>query len=140
MNGPTPYVLFPGNAEDALRFYQSVFGGDLQLSRYAEFGRGDGPSDAIAHGVLDGVVRLYGADAGFDEDAVNSGGLMLALLGTSDAVTLHRWFDALADRGRVMEALEPRTWGAVDGQVQDQYGLRWLVGYEAVAPISRSET
>lgn len=140
MNGPTPYVFFPGNAEEALRFYQGVFGGDLQLSRYAEFRRGDGPGDAIAHGVLDGVVRLYGADAGFDEDAVNAGGLMLALLGTAEAATLHRWFETLATSGRVIEALEARTWGAVDGQVQDQYGLRWLVGYETAAPNTRGES
>ena len=140
MNGPTPYVFFPGNAEEALRFYQGVFGGDLQLSRYAEFRRGDGPGDAIAHGVLGGVVRLYGAAAGFDEDAVNAGGLMLALLGTAEAATLHRWFETLATSGRVIEALEARTWGAVDGQVQDQYGLRWLVGYETAAPNTRGES
>lgn len=136
MNGPTPYVLFPGTAEEALRFYRGVFGGELRIARYADFGRGDGPADAVAHGVLDGRVRLYGADAGADEDAVHAGGLMLALLGTADADTLHRWFDALAEHGRVLAPLARQPWGAVDGQVQDRYGLRWLVGYETAAPGS----
>lgn len=120
-----------------MRFYRSVFGGELQLSRYADFGRADGPGDAIAHGVLGGEVHLYGADAGFDEDAIHGGGVMFALLGSSDADTLRRWFDALAVGGRILEPLEPRAWGAVDGQVQDQYGLRWLVGYETTASNSR---
>lgn len=130
MTGPTPYVLFPGTADEAMRFYHDVFGGELALATYQEFGRADGPPDAIAHGVLHGDVRLYGADAGPDEDAVHAGGLMFALLGTAEPPTLHRWFDALAVGGRVLAPLEERPWGAVDGQVQDRYGLRWLVGYE----------
>ena len=125
------YLLFPGNAAEALRFYQRVFGGELQLHGYAEFGRSDGPGDAVAHGTLEGPVRLYGADAGSDEDAVHMAGMFLSLLGAADPATLHGWFDALADGGRIIEPLEARPWGAFDGQLVDRYGIRWLVGYEA---------
>lgn len=58
MSGLIPYLLFPGNAAEALRHYQSVFGGDLQLLDYATAGRHDGPGDAIAHGQLSGLVEL----------------------------------------------------------------------------------
>lgn len=126
------YLLFPGNADEALRFYQRVFGGELQLHSFAEFGRHDGPGESIAHGVLQGPVPLYGADAGPDEDAVHMSGMFLSLLGAADPATLHRWFDALGDGGRVIEPLEARPWGAADGQLVDRYGIRWLVGYEPV--------
>jgi len=30
----------------------------------------------------------------------------------------------------VVDALQVRSWGAHDGQVIDQYGIHWLIGYE----------
>lgn len=130
MTGITPYLLFPGIAEEALEFYRSVFGGAIELHTFGDFGRSDGPADAIAHGTLVGPVAVYGADAGADEDALHMGGMFFSLLGAAAPATLHRWFDALAAAGRVLQPLERREWGASDGQVVDQYGVRWLVGYE----------
>ena len=133
MTGTTPYLLFPGNAAEAMEFYRDLFGGELETHSYADFGRGDGPGDAIAHATLEGPVRLFGADAGPDEDALHMGGMFLALLGTSDPATLRSWFETLAATGRVLDPLQVRPWGASDGQVVDRYGVRWLIGYEAEA-------
>ena len=127
---PQIYVSFPGTARAALQFYADVFGGELKLFSYRDFGRTDGPPDAVAHGVLDGPVSLSGADAGAGEAAVRVDGLLLSLLGAADPDVLHRWFDALAVGGEVLEPLAERAWGATDGQVLDRHGLRWLVGYE----------
>lgn len=129
MSGLIPYLTFPGNAAEALTHYRSVFGGELQLFDYAQMGRHDGPGDAIAHGVLSGIVELSGADAGADDDAVQMSGMFFSLLGTADAATLTRWFDALAAQGRVLSALETRPWGDVDGMLVDRYGIRWLIGF-----------
>jgi PhnB protein len=130
MSGLVPYLFFPGNAEEALRFYRDVFGGDLTLFTYAQFERADGPGDAIAHGQLRGAVALSASDAAGDEDAVHIVGACFSLLGTADAATLTRWFDALAVGGRVDEPLQKRPWGDYDGQVVDRYGIRWLIGFE----------
>lgn len=128
MSGLIPYLLFPGNAAEAFAHYQGIFGGELQLFDYAELGRHDGPADAIGHGMLRGVVELAGADAGADDDAVQMGGMFFSLLGTADADTLTRWFDALAAEGRVISPLTTRPWGDVDGSLVDRYGIRWLIG------------
>ncbi|MCX8454044.1 VOC family protein [Paenarthrobacter ureafaciens] len=124
------YALFPGTAREALTFYAGVFGGTLALYTYEEFGRVDGPADAIAHGVLDGPVSLAGADASEGGPSVRMEGLMLSLLGTAAPAVLHQWFDKLADGGKVVDPLGPKPWGASDGQVIDRYGLHWLLGYE----------
>ncbi|MGB3375242.1 MAG: VOC family protein, partial [Microbacterium sp.] len=50
MTGLVPYLLFPGDAAEALQQYAVVFGGELQLFTYAQAGRTDGPEGAIAHG------------------------------------------------------------------------------------------
>ncbi|MDQ4213606.1 VOC family protein [Microbacterium sp. ASV81] len=130
MTGIVPYILFPGTAADALPFYQSIFGGDVELHTYAQFGRGDGPGDAIAHGTLSGVVAFGAADAAPDEDAVHMNGLFFSLLGAADPATLTRWFAGLADGGRVIDPLQERAWGAHDGTLVDRFGVRWLIGYE----------
>lgn len=129
MSGLTPYLLFPGNAAEALTFYHEVFGGELALHTYSDFGRADGPGDAIAHGELSGAVALGGADAGADEDGVQMAGMFFALLGSADAATLTRWFAHLAEGGRVIDALQVRPWGDHDGTVVDRYGIRWLIGF-----------
>ena len=130
MTSPLVYVRFPGTARDALIFYAGVFGGELALHTNADFGNDGAPPGGIAHGMLAGPVSLAGADAGPDEDSAAPGGMMLSLLGTEKPAALHRWFDLLSDGGRVVEPLEPRPWGASDGQVIDRYGLHWLIGYE----------
>ena len=123
-------VSFPGTAREALQFYADLFGGQLRLHSYADFGRTDGPGEAIAHGELDGVVCLGGADAADGEPPLQVQGWMLSLLGTAESAVLHTWFDALAEGGHVIDTLQQRPWGAFDGQVVDKFGLHWLIGYE----------
>jgi PhnB protein len=128
---PTPYIHFAGNAREALAFYASVFGGTTELHTFVEFGRDDGPPDAVAHGYLrDAPVALYAADVAAGEASFRSQGLMFSLLGTADPETLTRWFARLAEGGAVIDDLQPRPWGAFDGQVTDRYGLHWLIGFE----------
>lgn len=136
MTGLTPYLHFPGTARDALTFYQGVFGGDLQLHTYADFGRDDGPPEAIAHGILAGRVELFGADAASGEATVEMRGILFSLLGTAEPSVLERWFAALCEGGTGIDPLQLRPWGAHDGQVTDRFGLPWLIGYETAAPGS----
>ncbi|MHA7262213.1 VOC family protein [Arthrobacter sp. TMN-37] len=130
MTAPQLYISFPGTAREALGFYADVFSGELSLHTYEDFGRNDGPADAVAHGVLNGVVALAGSDAAQGEKSVRLEGVMLSLLGTAEPAVLHGWFDRLAEGGAVVDPLSPKPWGATDGQVVDRYGLHWLIGYE----------
>ncbi|WP_168627915.1 VOC family protein [Cryobacterium sp. BB307] len=130
MTGLTPYLHFDGTAREALTFYRDIFGGELELHTYADFGRTDGPGDAIAHGELNGSVQLFGADAGKDDVPLKVQGVMFSLLGTADPATLESWFAALAEGGEVKDPLQERPWGGHDGQVVDGFGVPWLIGYE----------
>ncbi|WP_104044199.1 VOC family protein [Arthrobacter sp. ZGTC412] len=131
MTAPQIYVSFAGTAREALTFYAEVFAGELSLHTYRDFGRSDGPPDAIAHGVLTGTVAMAGSDAAAGERTVRLEGVMLSLLGTAEPDVLHSWFDQLAVGGEVVDPLAPKPWGASDGQVVDRHGLHWLIGYEA---------
>lgn len=130
MTAPVPYLHFPGNAAEALRAYQRIFGGELQLFTYGEFQRTDGDAQLIAHGELQGTVDISGSDASPGQPALAMEGVSFALLGRGDAETSHRWFDELATTGEVVDALQERPWGDFDGQVRDAFGVTWLIGYK----------
>jgi PhnB protein len=127
---PTPYLLLPGTARDALTRWHEVFGGELELFTFADFGRSDGPPEHVAHGTLRGPVTLHAADAAPGEEPFASTGLLLSLLGTAEPDELRRWFDRLAEGGTVLAPLAQRPWNAWDGQVRDRYGVSWLIGWE----------
>jgi PhnB protein len=133
MPAPVPYLHFAGVAADALRFYRAVFAGELTLHTYADFGRDDGPGDAIAHGILDGPVDLFGADVAGGESSLQVEGLTLSLLGAAAPDVLEGWFAALAEGGHVIDALQVRPWGDSDGTLRDRFGVSWLIGYGATA-------
>ncbi len=131
MTALTPYLLLPGTAREALTFYARVFGCTATMHTLEEFGRTDGPPEAVAHGYLDdGPITLFAADATGDQPSFRCEGMMLSLLGTAPAPTLVEWFQKLAEHGRIVDDLQPRPWGATDGQVIDRHGLHWLIGYE----------
>ena len=130
MSAPVPYLFFEGTARMALEFYREVFGGELALFTYADFGREDGPADAIAHGELSGPVLLSGSDVPSGRPVVRVEGMLFSLLGTADPDVLRQWFDALADGGEVIDPLQLRGWGDYDGQVVDRFGLPWLIGFK----------
>ncbi len=129
MTGLIPYLHLRGIARQALLFYQSVFGGETEMNTYAEFGRDDGPPDAIAHGTLQGPVVLFAADAAEGEPALRLEGVMFSLLGSAEPAVLERWFARLAEGGTIIDPLQRRAWGDHDGQVTDGFGVTWLIGY-----------
>jgi len=129
MAGLVPYVHFAGVARAALTFYSEVFGGDLTLHTFSDFGRTDGPRQAIAHGILSGPVDLFGADVAETERAEEVRGVLFSLLGTADPATMSAWFAALSVSGTVVDPLREREWGDHEGQVTDRFGLSWLIGF-----------
>lgn len=130
MSGLVPYLHFAGTARDALTFYRAVFGGELALHTYADFSRDDGPGDAIAHGELSGPVSIFAADAAPGEASVEISGVEFSLLGAAPEVELRAWFEALAEGGHIVDALQKRPWGDYDGIVRDRYGVTWLIGFQ----------
>lgn len=49
-----PYISFRDNARQAMEFYRSVFGGELNVSTFAEMHASDDPSeqDKVMHSML----------------------------------------------------------------------------------------
>jgi PhnB protein len=124
-----PYLNFNGNARQALEFYTSVFGGNLNLSTFAEFGMAEAPvADKIMHGQLetDAGYTLMAADTppGMEFNGMHGFGVSLS---GDDADVLRGYFDKLADGGTVTMPMQKQAWGDEFGMVTDKFGVPWLV-------------
>lgn len=125
-----PYLSFRGNAREAMGFYQSVFGGALDLSTFGEYQASEDPAeqDKIMHAMLtteNGMV-LMGADAPSSMDYTPGNNISISLSG-SDEAELRGYFDKLADGGTVVMQLDKAPWGDTFGMCKDRFGLDWLV-------------
>ena len=122
-----PYLSFNGNAREAMEYYRSVFGGELTVSTFAEFGNPD-PSvaDLVMHGQLEtpNGYTLMGADL-MPGMPVTSGSTITICL-SGDDNELRTFFEKLAEGGSITVPLEKQVWGDEYGQVTDKYGIAWM--------------
>lgn len=125
-----PYLSFRGNAKEAMVFYQSVFGGNLDLNTFAEYHASEDPAeqDKIMHAMLtteNGMV-LMGADTPGSMDYSPGNNISISLSGPGEA-ELRGYFEKLADGGAVIMPLEKAPWGDTFGMCKDKFGLDWMV-------------
>jgi PhnB protein len=124
-----PYISFDGNAREAMETYRDVFGGDLTISTYGEFGQADSPiADKIMHAQLNapnGMV-LMGADNPPDTKHEPGNTISISLSG-SDADELRGYWSKLAEGGQVAVPLEKQMWGDEFGMCTDRFGIGWMV-------------
>ncbi|MWB98537.1 VOC family protein [Agromyces seonyuensis] len=137
MTSASTYLSFNGNAREAMAYYQEVFGGELTVSTYSEFGMNERPEDGdlVMHSQLTGPgFDLMGSDATAQYPAKPFGGFAVALWGEpADDATLRGWWAALADGGTIAMPLENAPWGDAFGQLDDKYGVTWMINIGTVA-------
>lgn len=124
-----PYLNFDGNARQALEFYASVFGGDLTLSTFADFGNQGSPdADRIMHGQLETSAgyTIMAADITSDMGYHTPAGFSVSLSG-DDGDNLHGYWEKLSVGGTVTMPLQKQVWGDEFGMCVDQFGISWLV-------------
>ena len=127
-----PYLGFKDNAREAMEFYRSVFGGDLRMSSFKEFGASSAPEedDLVMHSQLvttDGLV-LMGSDTP-DRMSYNPGdNFSVSLSGAAeDGEVLRGYWAKLSEGGQVTVPLETAAWGDAFGMLKDRFGITWLV-------------
>ena len=124
-----PYISFNGNAREAMEFYRSVFGGELVVNTYADFGNPDASvAELVMHGQLETPAgyTLMGADL-MPGMPVTSGSTITVSLSGDDDDELRTYFEKLAEGGTITYPLDKQVWGAEYGQLTDRYGVAWMV-------------
>ncbi|WP_019147187.1 VOC family protein [Timonella senegalensis] len=126
------YINYLDTARSALEFYQSVLGGELNISTFAEFQGSDSPDDAnlVMHGQLntaDGAIIMAADTPSYmRESAKGHEGFSMSLSGDDDA-TLSGYYEALSAGGTIVQPLVEAPWGDKFGMFTDKFGVGWMV-------------
>ena len=143
------HLNFHGHARAALEFYRSVFGGQLTIATYGDFGM-PAESPAATKVVFGQVV----ADNGFrvmaydvpGEDAPLAQGASTTRRENGTTITEEPFFlsvrgetveevaalwEGLADGATVVEAFGPAQWAPAFGMLTDRFGITWILDVAA---------
>ena len=130
------YVNFGGNCAEAFRYYERHLGakvGVMMTHAQSPDQSRVGPEwkDAVLHArIVIGDDELMAADIPGAE-AMRSAYLTLRM--DSD-IEAERVFSALSDGGRVLMPMEETFFAFRFGQVQDRFGLNWMILHERPLP------
>jgi PhnB protein len=136
MPQPIPYLGFNGNCAEAMRFYEAVLDGKLEILMSGA----DSPmaaqipkefADRILHArlALKGGGYLYAGDAPAQMPYQGIHGVSITLNYNSVAEA-QATFDKLAAGGKVTMAMQPSFWAKSFGMLVDKFGTPWIVNGE----------
>ena len=123
-----PYLAFPGTARRAMEFYQSVFGGTLNVSTFGEYGAPEGVDpNGVMHAQLetDNGFTLMASDLPPGGEHNPGDNITVSLSG--DDEQLRSYWEKLSSSGNVTMPLEKQVWGDEFGMCSDEFGIPWMV-------------
>lgn len=122
-----PYLNFAGNAREAMEYYQSIFGGKLDVMTFGDFNMPNMPAEGTMHAALvTDDFTVMGCDAMPGAEQTWGGTRNYIAFMGDDVDTLVGWYNALAADGTPGMPLEKQVWGDMYGDVKDKYGIEWM--------------
>ena len=132
-----PYLNFYGNAEEAFRFYQSVFGGELRLMKMDEAPGADKLSEAERNMAMHVSIPIGEGQFLMASDCLESQGQALTMgnnnyisISTDTREQADQIFNGLSVGGDVEMAMADMFWGDYFGSFKDKYGVYWMIMHE----------
>jgi PhnB protein len=129
------YLNFPGNTDEALKHYASVFGTKVAMRQ--TFGEAtflpnvpEAAKGKVMHAQLPltETVLLMASDAvpGFGPPLQPGNNFHVSVV-AKDKAEADRAFAALSEGGEVRMALANAPWGTYFGMCVDRFGVQWMV-------------
>ncbi|MDJ0335618.1 VOC family protein [Salinibacterium sp. G-O1] len=125
-----PYLGFRDDARTAMDFYQTVFGGDVDYTTFADLNASDDPSEStkIMHAQLTtpGGMTLMASDTPNSMEFKPGARISVSVTGQDEA-ELRGYWEKLSSGGTVVMPFEMAPWGDLFGMCTDQFGIEWMV-------------
>ena len=138
-----PYIFFSGNCEEAVEFYRTALGAEVEFSmRFKDSPEPHQPGmlppgaeNKIMHTsfrIGDSVIMASDGGVCGEGDAKGFEGFSLSISVATEAEA-DRYFAALSEGGKVGMPLTRTFWSPRFGMVTDRFGMGWMI---SVTPAS----
>lgn len=122
-----PYIFFKGNAAEAMEFYKSVFGGEIESMSYDDMHvpvpEGFTGANLMHSSLKKGDVALMASDTIEASEVAKK--VTISIAG-DDEEKLTGIFNALSEGVEVPYPLKKESWGDIFGSFTDKYGVDWM--------------
>lgn len=130
-----PYLNFDGNAEEAFRFYQTIFGGELFIQKMSSVPDFEVPEEGKNRTMHAGLPIGNGQFL-MASDCLPSKGHVLRQgnnnyisITTDSREEADRLFNGLSAGGSIEMPMADMFWGDYFGSFVDKFGVCWMVSY-----------
>lgn len=131
-----PYLNFDGNAEEAFRFYQTVFGGELFVQKMSEAPGTEtlpeeekGRAMHVSLPIGDGQFLMASDCLPSAGHVLNQGNNNYISVAPDSREEAERLFNRLSAGGEIEMPLEDMFWGDYFGSFKDKFGVCWMINY-----------
>ena len=124
-----PYLNFDGNAEEAFKFYQSFFGGELFLQRMNQAPGTESLPENEKNRVMHVSIPIGDGQFLMASDCLPSMGHKLNV-GNNNYISVTPDSRKEADiGGKVEMPMADMFWGDYFGSFEDKFGVRWMINF-----------
>lgn len=131
-----PYLNFAGNAEEAFKFYQTVFGGELFIQRMSETPEAENLPEKERDYAMHVSIPVGNGQYLMASDCLDSAGHVLNV-GNNNYISItpdsreeaDRLFNGLSAGGNVEMPMAEQFWGDYFGSFEDKFGVRWMINF-----------
>jgi PhnB protein len=130
-----PYINFNGNAEEAFRFYRSVFGG--KISKIVRFKDLSSPDFPVAKKDEEKIMRIclpIGNNTLIANDVPDFMGKVnenenrsKIAVSTGSKEEAEKIFNGLSVGGTIEMPMAQSPWGSYFAMLRDKYGIEWTI-------------
>ena len=133
-----PYLNFDRKAEEAFKFYQSVFGGELIIHKMNNALGAENVSEEEKNLVMHVSLPIGDGQFLMASDTFESMGYILTV-GNNNYISVSpdsrdeatRIFNGLSEGGTIEMSLADMFWGDYFGSFKDKYGVCWMINFNS---------
>jgi PhnB protein len=129
-----PYLHFDEKCKEAMNFYQSLFGGELDVMEIGDSPTKEQFPKALHHQVLhasltNGNFNIMASDM-CGQGELNQGNSVQLSLDCYSEAEIKNLYEKLSEGGKILQELKEQFWGALFAMVIDKFGVRWMLSYD----------
>lgn len=136
-----PYLNFPGNTEEAFKFYKTVFGGELSIMHFSDTPEAEKMPAGVKDKVMHASLPLGNGNFLMATDACEEMGFSLTqgnnvfiCISPDSKEQADQFFNALSEGGKINTPLQDMFWGDYYGDLTDKFGTKWMINYSKPKP------